>query len=392
MKKLIKAILVIFLVMQISGCAQSKTTVDTQDEWNELFDLNRFTNVKIKQTGDYKDLASEEETSENDYSDEVTAYSCDNVLQIVFDDSSIYYEKDFENSKIKYYSQIGKDMFTMDEEILSSEEIETEFNGVLASYMLGNYDFTTYYNEATYDENKKCYSFEYNDTENDFTFETEVYPKDSYLAKLVVYFVEEGYSYTLTTEFENYGKVSIKLPTVNNTISNDEEWDNLFDVNKYKNCIVFKDKATYAEQIELEEDLIHYMKYDYETDAYSEYYFEKTDDPYLQNVTEVNEDGTLKQYQGNYGNFEGVQTFDDYYLVNTFEKDFKGYFRRTTWVDDHYEFKINNGNTTKNVSIYVSDGYLVTIMIEEGEGENATFNQISITNFNTTKFSIPDNK
>ena len=86
----------------------------------------------------------------------------------------------------------------------------------------------------------------------------------------------------------------------------------------------------------------------------------------MQRVVEVKADGTRTDTEVSITGENGINTFDDYYLLKTIGESYAGWFYSALWVDDHYEFTTyNDYYLPKLVKIYVSDGYITDIITEE---------------------------
>lgn len=394
-----KFVLLTIVFMLITGCSketeqiedsvemsvveEDNSIISTKDEWINMFDIKNYNNVLVEQSCIYTDLDIEDENSDESYSQKLTISIDSNIIKVVNNGHSIYYNKSEDELKMKTYNEIAKDAYSYIETEYSKEELDGFYSKLTTSYITGGYDFSKYYDLAKYDDTKKCYSFEFK--ENNTSFDVEIFPVDGLISKIIVYSTnnDDNYSMQLTTILSNYNNVSLKLPIINNEIYSGEEWDNMFDSSRYKNCTAYRMQDGYEEVSEINEDLIHYISTNYNDDENHEYYYVKLENN-SQRIIEINEDGTTNETEEKISGRKGIRKFEDYYIVNSVKENLQGLFNEVEKVDDHYELTINDEFSSKLIKVFVSSGYITNIDIEESINSIVVVQNITITNYNHT--------
>lgn len=374
MKKIFLVICLLFISLTTCSCEAFKMEEEpkeepivlTNEEWIKLFDINSYKNVNINQTCVYLDITNAGRIDDESYIQKLAINVANNTIRIEKDGYFTYYDKSEYDLKLKMFTEIAKGSYKVAESEYTANELNEEYKELLTSYVTGGYDFTPYYDGITFDVEDGAYCFLYDDGVSQF--DGFVYPGENGLLDKIkidqyIYKGDRRYYAEITTTFSDFGNVKLSAPEVDNTIADYIAWDEMFNIDRYKDCTVTKQKDILKETSEINNGIVHCMS---ELDnEYTEFYYYQLPDN-MQRVVEVKADGTRTDNEVSITGENGINTFDDYYLLKTIGESYAGWFYSALWVDDHYEFTTyNDYYLPKLVKIYVSDGYITDIITEE---------------------------
>lgn len=360
--------------------------INSKEEWEKLFNIDNYSNVYIEQICHYTDLDNQDTEKDTSYNQKVSVSIDHNMIKIENNGYSAYYYKDEKGLKIATFDEFAKNAYKKQETKYSKEELDKKYEELIASYVCGNFDFIKYYESAVLNEEKGCYSFKY--VEEETSFDVEVYPSNGIIKSMSLNLFAKNditnYRLEMNVKLSKIGEINLTLPSISNTAKDETAWDKLFDINKFKNCTVYKTKTGFEELSEIDNDLVHYTSMDNNTNEQHDFYYLKLSDN-KQRVTEVKKDGSIDESEQTITGENGIRTFDDYYIVNTVGESYQGCFNEAIYVDDHYELTKEDSIGSKLIQIYVSNGYITNINIKETIN-NAIINQnIQITNYGRTQ-------
>lgn len=346
MKKTI-CLLLFLLLLVLFGC-NKKTTIESEEEWKALFD-----------SSNYKQVTVEQKSNNEEYGYALDFIKDENTIMIsmMFDDVTnvFYLDTDNEYSYLNTYMQVAEDTYYSYEDEASSDEIKEEFINNVNAFLFYD-DFSDQYENITYNEEKKCYCFEYN-LYDSYAFDVEVYVANGLIEKIVI-LVEDGEEIICAYK-HNTGE--IKLPTIKTDVENASKWKDLFSENKFENCSSY----VYGDDYDISVYIADNMLEIYEYNSLDE---EPIDTIYINNP-ETNQEKVLIEKDGTYieeivtynASNQGIHNFKDRIKAYTIGEDYSNDYDSLTKVDDHYVLEKDN----KNIEFYISGNYIYKMIIKD---------------------------
>lgn len=370
MKKIINVtISIVLLLITITGCSK-KATIDSTQEWEALFDIGNYEKIMAKQ----------EDFSGEAGSIKVNLFKDGNILllEMEYEDGkdSMYLKLDEDNNTIVDYSLIAKDIYSANlNEFSNDGEAKQEFEAYCKDYMF-YYDFSQQYTNATYDQEKKCYCFDYN-LEDSFVLHVEVYAVNNQLEKLIIYDDEQqGVVYTYSNDFK-----SLELPNINADVNSEEEWKALFSIEKYKNCVAYECDGLEESIAYIDDNVIEKYEYNSQTEEYSGAYYINDSKTNMEKVLIQKEDGALEETSPTYD--VSIKNFSDRIIANTIKNDYSGDYALLEKVDDHYELKKDK----KTIKFYICGNYINKMFIEDSSSGDII--EVDLYGYGLTNVTIP---
>lgn len=367
MKKIIKVMMVLLMVLSIVGCSkEKKTTVANQEEWDKVIEPSKYLDATITTTL----------ISKNDDMSMKTVYATNGTVIKIndeFDDikECYYYVLEEDSQKFAYVIDKGQGVYGKDYyDFSSKEETLSEWNKTLENMFSPNNEYIGNFADGTYDEEKKCYCFNFT-LYDEYDGTIEVYVEDGVVVKEIESFTfieDEEMVEEFIFDFNN--KEEVKLPTIKNTVDNKEEWESLFDRNKYSNCAVVYNRDNMEVYSEISPTKIEQTIYFDDSDYYVDRTIDKVDET-KEKVVEVDSDGETTEYDIEFD--ETLTCFEDNFVSLTYENDLSAMYDEIKLVDDHYEYEFAGAGTKALIKIYVCNGYIVGVdnHYEHGDGTSS---------------------
>lgn len=378
MKKIIKLVMSFLLIMSIVGCANKKTTVDSQEEWEKVIDPKNYYNatVNVVLTDEGSDLCIKSTYSNNG-----------NVIKIVDDmsgtSSTNYYVNDENSLTLKSFYDEGENVYTTYlYEYETLDELQKDWNETLDSMFGPNKDGFDTLADGTYDEEKKCYHFDFT-LYDVYEGEVEVYVENGKVVKEIENVVfDDDYKMRSEYTYDFTNKQEIKTPESKNSVLNEEEWKSLFDVNKYANCSVDYYRDDMEIYSEITKDEIIQTVYLDDMDEYVVRTIKRVDET-KESVIEEESNGNKQEYDIEYD--EILTCFEDNFKALTYDKDLSDMFNEVSFVTDHYEYNFKGAGTNALIKLYISNGYIISVEANYSYADSTGYESTTyIGDFNRT--------
>lgn len=371
MKKLLNILISLSILLSLCSCKTSpKTTVDSKEEWDALFDPDKYLNVELVETAGIPEV--------EDYT-VLEMYRDNNILKVDYryekEQASYYYIKSEDSLTLKTYMTSGSNTYIKTVNTFNSkEELDEYFNEVLSVIGLVG-DYKDFYEKAQYDNKKDCYYFTYGLYNDDEDAKAELYIKDGVIYKKVFYYENYlGEQQADVNTYINVGEVKILEPVSKETVDNEEQWRDLFNIDKYKNCSAYisDNDGTYLNQIS--ENIIRKEYYDSDFNLISQKYYLKTNENDYEAVSSL--EGEDYVSENIYYPYDNLTCFEDHFINDTFNESFADYYNDLVIVDDHYELSIGD----RLIKIFISNNYIIEIdVIENDEVKTIALSDFGIT-------------
>lgn len=375
MKKILGILLSIFILITLASCKSSpKTTVDSKEEWDALFDPNNYMNIELLETTGIPEV--------EDYT-VLETYRDNNIVQIEYryekDQATYYYIKMDDSLTIKTYITSGSGTYLKIVDTFDTkEELDEYYNDVVSTLGIVG-DYREFYDVAQYDKQKECYYFDSGLYHDDDNAKTELYIKDGLVYKKVVYYLDYyGTERADVSTYINAGEIKLYEPVNKETVDSEEEWRDLFNRDKYKNCSVYANVNDESYFNQISENIIRKDYYDAEYNLVSESYHLRTNDNDYEAVSFL--EGEEYVSKNMYYPYDNLTCFEDHYVNDTYIESYADYYDDLVIVDDHYELSIGN----KLIKIYISNNYIIEIDVIEGDDTKL----ISLSDFGITVVDV----
>ena len=377
MKNSIKKIFVTFITVLFILCLfacnkKSKTTIASKEEWDALFNREKFEHVECRKTQGA--LGVNENSLMN--------YLRDGNISVV---TYIYPGGQFKhynikdeasNSLIAYY-EIGKDIY--EKSVIQYEENENVDDYFYESFAVvsGGLDYEDYYDVAEYDEMKECYCFEYDDYGDSIT--VDLYINDGKIVKKILYYSIDDESNADITVYKYDTDFSIELPEYRTTVSSKSEWERLFDVSKYFNSSFYIENNDKYCCYYLTDNIISSVSVRSDG-SYTSEYIEKQcgSDNFIYKIQ--NDEGEYIEEPFNNKKYPDVITFDDLrlYLISLgITNEYIDCYDELEIGEDYYYLTKEVPGGIENVQFYISNDCLYKIIknvdYDNGDSDYLTY-------------------
>ena len=119
MRKILSLLLTVLTIFLLASCGEKKTTIDSKEEWEALFNIENYSKIKV-----------EEHNTGNDEDYGLTIMRDNNIItmKVKYDGETeqSYFELDEENSAINCYSTVASDVYCLTKQEFDDAEAAKE--------------------------------------------------------------------------------------------------------------------------------------------------------------------------------------------------------------------------------------------------------------------------